>query len=246
VLQDVAGDTMLIQGDAAAIPLPEDTTTWHPDMPEEYKNAIVTGDARELTRRIPDESIDLILCDPVFSHIEDYEWAARVGKRILKPGGNLITECGAHHMARIIPLMNKHLDWVWLITERFSGGTAQMWSKRIMVFVSPFLWYSKGPRKGGWLIDTQVGRKDKSKHVWGDGPKIMFDIVSRITNPNEIVFDPYTGSGVVPAVCKMLDRNYIAFEVDPLVAEKARERVRNTQPPLFVLQPEQPKFWGDD
>lgn len=221
---------MLVQSDAAV---------WHPDMPEEYKNQIVTGDARELAKRIPNESVDLILCDPVFSHIEDYEWVARVGKRILKLGGNLITECGSHHMAKIIPLMNKSLDWVWLITERFSGGTGQMWSKRIMVFVAPFLWYSKGPRKGGWLIDTQVGRKDKSKHVWGDGPKIMLDIVSRITTSNEIIFDPYTGGGVVPAVCKMLGRNYIAFEIDPETAERARERVRNTQPPLFVMEPEQ-------
>lgn len=212
---------------------------WHPDMPEEYKNAIVTGDARELAKRIPDESVDLILCDPVFSHIDDYEWLAIVGKRILKPGGNLIAECGAHHINRIIPLMNKSLDWVWLITERFSGGTAQMWSKRIIVFVSPFLWYSKGPRSGGWLIDTQVGRKDKSKHVWGDGANIMCDIVSRIITSDKIVWDPFTGGGTVPAVCKMLGRNYIAFEIDPETAEIARKRVRDTQPPLFVMEPEQ-------
>jgi len=29
------------------------------------------------------------------------------------------------------------------------------------------------------------------------------------------------------------------FEIDPDVAESARERVRNTQPPLFVMQPDQ-------
>jgi len=37
----------------------------------------------------------------------------------------------------------------------------------------------------------------------------------------------------------MLGRNYIAFEIDPATADLARERVRNTQPPLFVPEPEQ-------
>lgn len=33
---------------------------WHPDMPGDFKNQIVTGDARELARAIPDESVDLL------------------------------------------------------------------------------------------------------------------------------------------------------------------------------------------
>jgi hypothetical protein len=37
----------------------------------------------------------------------------------------------------------------------------------------------------------------------------------------------------------MLGRNYLAFEIDPETAERARARVLATQPPLFVLQPHQ-------
>ena len=39
--------------------------------------------------------------------------------------------------------------------------------------------------------------------------------------------------------CKQVSRNFIASEINPATADKARERVRNTQPPLFVLEPEQ-------
>jgi len=53
------------------------------------------------------------------------------------------------------------------------------------------------------------------------------------------VVDPFTGGGTVPAVCKMLGRQYLAFEIDPATADTARERVRNTQPPLFTVLPEQ-------
>jgi len=59
------------------------------------------------------------------------------------------------------------------------------------------------------------------------------------SHSNAIVFDPFTGGGTVPAVCKMLSRNYLGFEIDPATADAARERVLLTQPPLFVPQPEQ-------
>ena len=43
----------------------------------------------------------------------------------------------------------------------------------------------------------------------------------------------------------MLGRNYLAFEIDPDTAELARERVRITQPPLFVPEPEQITLFQD-
>lgn len=42
------------------------------DIPPEYLNQIVTGDARELAKRIPDESVDLIFTDPIYDCIDDY------------------------------------------------------------------------------------------------------------------------------------------------------------------------------
>jgi DNA modification methylase len=43
----------------------------------------------------------------------------------------------------------------------------------------------------------------------------------------------------VPAVCKMLGRTFLASEIDPATAERARERLANTQPPLPGLVVEQ-------
>jgi len=53
------------------------------------------------------------------------------------------------------------------------------------------------------------------------------------------VLDPMVGGGTVPAVCKMLNRRYLAFEIDPDTAELARQRVAQTQPPLPLVIPEQ-------
>jgi len=66
---------------------------------------------------------------------------------------------------------------------------------------------------------------------------LYHNIIAR--TPGDIVVDPFVGSGSVAMAAKMLGRRYLAFEIDPDMAETARERVRNTQPPLFVLEPEQ-------
>ena len=75
---------------------------WHADIPIEYRNQIVTGDARVLSERIPDESVDLVLTDPPFGIGFKYEngyqddpalypdllrWTISEASRIIRPGG---------------------------------------------------------------------------------------------------------------------------------------------------------------
>ena len=63
--------------------------------------------------------------------------------------------------------------------------------------------------------------------------------IDKFTDVCDVVLDPFCGGGSTIEACTLLNRNYIAFEIDPDTAEMARERVLNTQPPLFVPEPEQ-------
>jgi DNA modification methylase len=218
---------------------------WHPDMPEEYRNQIVTGDARELARRIPDESVDLIFTDPPYpkDFIPLYSWLAETGARILKPGGLCIALAGHAHIPDIIPLMSEHLKFYWIGGMLHGlGTTARIYSRQFMCGWKPMLWYSKGKVPDhAWIFDLlpPSPTRDKRYHKWGQAISWARYYIDKLTEIIAIVFDPLTGGGTVPAVCKMLGRNYVAFEIDPDTADKARERVLNTQPPLFVLEPEQ-------
>lgn len=51
---------------------------------------IITGDAREVVKEIPPESIDCIFTDPVYQNIDDYRWLATEALRVLKPKGMLL------------------------------------------------------------------------------------------------------------------------------------------------------------
>ena len=76
-------------------------------------------------------------------------------------------------------------------------------------------------------------------HVWVKNPEPIISWLQAFTRHQFIITDFFTGGGTVPDVCKMLGRHWLAFEIDPAIAETARERVRNTQPPLPHCQPEQ-------
>jgi len=207
-------------------------------LPEEYCNQIIAGDARALTKRIPDESIDLIFCDPVYNQIDDYRWLAEVGSRILVDGGNLIAQTGQHYLPQVLAAMDGQLDYVWVIAKHIWGRNAQMFSKRIIVAWKPFVWFSKGKRNGDWIFDwIRSGNMDKTVHKWGDPPEMIVGLVERLTDEQGVVFDPFTGGGTVPVVCKRLGRNYVAFDIDEETAQVAQRRVENTQMPLPLSVP---------
>jgi hypothetical protein len=214
-----------------------------PLIPPEYLNQIITGDARELAKRIPDESVDLIYCDPVYWNIEDYSWLALVAERVLKNGASVVAQVGTHFRYDAETAMRcSTLQPCPLLVETLTanGGTQQNWKHRSIIGWKPYIWMSKGARSGNWVRDCiPSGGRDKQAHIWGDSYKTFINHISRLTSVGDVIYDPFTGGGTVPAVCKMLGRNFIASEIDPDTAERARERLRMTQPPLFVAQEEQ-------
>jgi DNA modification methylase len=50
-------------------------------------------------------------------------------------------------------------------------------------------------------------------------------IVDRWSEPNELVIDPYMGSGPVAVACKDTGRRYIGIEIEEKYCEIAAERL---------------------
>jgi DNA modification methylase len=218
--------------------------TWHPDIPEEYRNQIVTGDARELAERIPDESIDLIFTDPPYDKgsLPLYKLLSHIANRVLKPDGFLLTYSSDAWFRQVQAQLESTLDFYALLCVWEPGMNGRVFNKHLIRGWRPvFLMQPKGATAlTPWIPDSLSSTfRDKSYHGWGQNELPAKIWIRYLCDADGIVFDPFTGGGTVPAVCKMLGRNYVAFEIDPDTAEKARERVQNTQPPLFVLEPEQ-------
>ena len=215
------------------------------DTPE---NGIYTGDARELAKAIPDASVDLIFTDPVYDRIEDYRWLAETAARVLRlTGAVLVWSNGKWHHRNTCWLEDGGLCWRYTFANVMVGGPQPMCGK-IIAKSNRVLWLDRNndSRMAKYLADGLIttNRNDLAKGFkWSKSPRMTADAMRCFLG---IVLDPFVGGGTVPAVCKMLGRRYLAFEIDPDTAELARERVRNTQPPLFVPEPVQQEMRLDD
>lgn len=208
------------------------------------ENGVYVGDARLLAEAIPDESVDLIFTDPIYDRIDDYRWLAETAARVLRPDSACLAWAANRRQRDAANAMSEYLAFERVLTLFMSGVTVGSYIGKVFVKTTPCLWMKKGngqPRRVIW--DISIGISNRAKygefHEWGKDPQTTARWLDAFASADAIILDPFTGGGTVPAVCKMLGRRYLAFEIEPDVAERARERVRNTQPPLFVAEPEQ-------
>lgn len=218
--------------------------TWHPDIPLKYRNRIVTGDARILSESIPDESIDLIFTDPVYQNIDDYRWLAETAARVLKPNGMLLTFFGIGFLPETLAALSEHLVYRWELGAFQPNGPSRRGAYRGFSKWLACLWFdkdgqSKTPNHWPDMVYSIGFRTRFGTHKWRKNPSVFLSWLKGFSGPGSIILDPFTGGGTVPSCCVMLDRQYVAFEIEPETAALARDRIVNTQPPLFVPEPEQ-------
>ncbi len=208
-------------------------------------NTIITGDARILAEAVPDESVDLIFTDPVYQRIDDYRWLAEMAARVLKPDSVCLVWTATPLLSQVIKAMEPPLDYAWMLYLKYFGRPRP--GKTGICTVAQCLWLGKGNSKTYRKISDYEyysgfrGGKSK-RHKWSKPTKAINKWLGAFTRHDAIVFDPFSGSAIVPACCKMLDRSYLAFEIDPDTAEQARERVAQTQPPLPGINTTQMSF----
>ena len=184
--------------------------------------------------------------DPVYNRVDDYRWLAETGARVLQDGGYCLALSGGYYFEQIFDVMREHLDFYWVnaVYMRSVSRIGTIWPKSISVRWKPVLWFSKGVGRHHKFVSDGVSYSiaDKRFHSWGQAEQWCWYWIQELTDDSCVIVEPFTGGGTVPAVCKMLGRKYLAFEIDPDTCEMARERVRNTQPPLFVPEPQQSEF----
>lgn len=204
-------------------------------------DCIVTGDARLLAQALPDESIDFIFTDPVYERVEDYAWLAETAARVLKPNSACLAWIGTFALPDVLDAMRPHLAFRWQLIEYRSNEIKHSPNPTGKCVYACCLWFDKGKMRPKFAFDLRAVSVfgQSSNYKWSKPPVTIEYWTERFTNHDAVVFDPFTGGGTVPAVCKMLGRHYLAFEIDPATAERARERVHDTQPPLPLVLPEQ-------
>ncbi|WP_154425732.1 DNA-methyltransferase [Helicobacter pylori] len=75
------------------------------------------------------------------------------------------------------------------------------------------------------LKSPVVSGLEKVKHPTQKSLALMEKIISIHTNPNDIVLDPFMGSGTTGLACKNLERNFIGIESEKEYFQTAQKRL---------------------
>jgi site-specific DNA-methyltransferase (adenine-specific) len=69
----------------------------------------------------------------------------------------------------------------------------------------------------------------KKGHITPKPEELIKNIILHSSNPNDIILDPFMGSGTTAKVAKELNRNYIGFELEEKYVDIANERLKSIQ-----------------
>lgn len=205
-------------------------------------NKIILGDCLEVMKEMADKSVDLVLTDPPYGinydviqdkiansgrisnggkwkEYNDKKWDAktpdrvyfdemlRIGKHQIIWGGNYFD-------------LPRHSTWlIWNKIQRGYMTAGEMawtsFNKSIYIFDMS-------------RADAYINKTDGKFHPT-QKPVLLFEwCLERFTKEDDIVFDPFLGSGTTAIACKHLKRKYIGVEIEPKYVKIANDRLLAT------------------
>lgn len=170
-----------------------------------------------------------------FDLIDDF---FKLSAEVIKEGGTLITFCNVKDITNFIQIAEENRFYykntlTWHKTNPFPGNMN-------LQFVSStefFLYFTYKKKTGTFnnngqivhnYIETSVTNKSEKKygkHQTQKPLELMKWLVGLLSNENDLVLDPFMGTGTTCLACKELNRNYIGIELKQEFYEIAEKRL---------------------
>jgi site-specific DNA-methyltransferase (adenine-specific) len=218
-----------------------------------YKDKNVTlyhGDAQEIMPGLGRLRFDMIFTDPPYPRefLECYRHLAINGGRLLKRGGFLYCYCGLYLADYFQYFRKTSLQWFWIFTiiqrnaARLFTRSVYGSTKHVLVYTqgnpnkSRLKWCQAHEMEGIPLPDKLVAKLkykldrhkaemySKDFHEWSQGSDFPFYHIQIRTKEQEIVLDPFAGSGTTLLVCKLINRKSVGIEMDEKHCETIAKR----------------------
>ena len=175
------------------------------------------------TLKCPRQGIDFGEWDKnfdLFSRIPKYE-------KILDKNGSMIVFCSYRYMSFIIKTMEEsNLEVKDVLVWKKANPMPRNIERRYVQDMEFAIWAVKKGAK--WVFNKLEGKpymrsmfetstvagNEKVGHPTQKSLKLMQDIIKIHTNKNDVVIDPFMGSGSTGVACLNLDRKFIGIELD--------------------------------
>jgi DNA modification methylase len=191
------------------------------------------ADMESLFDSLTDESVDFFFTDPPYSRkfIHLYGRLARLAQAKLKPGGLCFAYAGHANLPAVFSEMQAHMTYVWTacLWQQKPTGTVNAHGRLVHIVWKPvvvFMRQGPTPRTMLSFTDAQISpASQKTHHAWEQSMDPALRWIARLTNPGNLVVDPFCGGGTTAAACFALGRRCITTDIDPVAVETARRRL---------------------
>jgi hypothetical protein len=176
-----------------------------------------TGDFRKVLADIEDESVSLILTDPPYAEAATHlygelaEWASQK----LKPGGSCIAYCGQSTMPAVLSVMDEWLRYWWVLAVEHTVAQ-RLPGKFVFAEWKPALWFVKDSRQHQRLLNDRLrakGTAHQEEHPWAQDGGLLIPVYEQLTDPGDLVVDPFAGTGSFGVVAAGMNRNWIGADL---------------------------------
>jgi len=215
--------------------------------PEDFIDKIICGDCLEVMKGIPDKAIDLVLTDPPYGIKESneknrtrarlakttdfghYDWDKQKVKKeyfeeIRRVSKNQVI-FGGNYYASILGDSS-----CWLVWDKDNGkndfADCELAWTSFKTAVRKFKWRWKG------MLQEDMKNKEKRVHPTQKPLPLFKWILEKYSQPNDVILDPFLGSGTTAVACLELNRHFIGIELSSEYCEIAKKRIREIQPQL--------------
>jgi DNA modification methylase len=202
-------------------------------------NQIICGDCLEVMKDWPNNCVDLVLTDPPYGIKIDTTWLTTLNvKRGKKPNmsdDKLVGDDGS-----------LDLSFLWEYPKRIIFGHPYIydpqaigwlvWDKQPKIarrgIVSPVELASTTCWKGFDVIRCMWGGymresgEKRYKHPTQKPLRLIWTLIKENSHPNNLILDPFCGSGTTCVAAKMLGRRYIGIDISEKYCEIARMRLK--------------------
>jgi len=221
----------------------------------ETNNGILyCADCIDILRQIPENSVDLVLTDPPYGvnsnerngidYKDNFYNVDAVSKelfRTLKDNTRTFIFTAQKTFLNVVEYFtsnsfNLHQTLIWL-HPNLTGGTKKKVYDFTSVYEQIILFHKGKPRKlkkaeGFFNFDVlkypqpqSNFKKDKRQHIHQKPVNLIEHLILVTTDENDLVLDPFLGSGTTAVVCEKLNRRWIGIEINSNYCEMAKERL---------------------
>jgi hypothetical protein len=193
-----------------------------------------TGDFRDALADLADQFVDACYTDPPYDAegVPLYEPLGAFALRVLKPGRMAVVYGGHLQLDREMELLTRGgLTYMWHGANVLSGRHTRVRTRMVFGQHRSVLLYSAGPyRPRTWLNDLvfaggRGGPEERPLHPWQQALEPVRHWIRQVSQPGELIVDPFIGSGTTAVAAVMEGRRFLGCDIDPGCVETTRRRL---------------------